>query len=334
MSAKPIPPLVSVVIPVYKGELFLKEAIDSILHQTYVFFELILVDDASPDGSSSIIHQYHDDRIKYVKNEVNIGIGLSRKKGIELAKGKYIALLDQDDISYPYRLEKQVEFMEANPHIGASSGHADIIDTRGQLNGSKIEASIGKKLEVELIFQYVFNNPASIYRKDAIIKAGNFRDEYCEDYSLLIRLIEHCKIANLPVALIKYRIHGENTSIKQLDKMLDGEKACIKMILTYLGIRPTEKMVDLLYHLKPGKAIKHDVDINIYHDILASILKGNKMSNFFDQSSLKKVLAKKWLEINMLHQCGSFKTYLFSPFFSLLKFRLRYLKKIGQYKKC
>src|SRR5690606_10607500 len=186
-------PLVSVIIPVYNGEKFLYEAIDSILKQNYSHFELILVNDASNDTSIDIINSFKDRRIIYLENPKNLGIGLSLRVGIERARGKYIALLDQDDISYPYRLQKQVEFMEQNKNLGASSGHADIIDKRGELTGSRIEAAIGNKLEAELMFQYVFNNPASIYKREAVIQAGNFRDEFCEDYSLLIRIAKDRK---------------------------------------------------------------------------------------------------------------------------------------------
>lgn len=315
-------PLVSVVIPVYNGEIFLQEAIDSILTQSYSNIELILVNDASSDGSIDIIHSFNDKRIIYLENPKNLGIGLSRKIGIEHAKGKYIALLDQDDIAYPDRLQKQVEFMERNQQIGASSGHADIVDKKGILTGRRIEAAIGNKLEAELIFQYVFNNPASIYKREAVIQAGNFRDEFCEDYSLLIRIAKNQKIANIPYTLIKYRIHGENTSIKKLDQMLQGEKNCIKLIFHSLKMEYNEEMVEHIYNLKPGKNIDQKVPIKIYHDLLVTILNKNKEQKYFNQTSLKKVFSKKWIELNKRHNHPLISLFFKSPLFSVTKFKL------------
>lgn len=323
-------PLVSVVIPVYNGEKFLHEAINSILKQTYSNFELILVNDASNDTSIDIINSFKDERIVYLENPKNLGIGLSRRVGIENANGKYIALLDQDDISYSDRLKKQIEFMEQNKNVGASSGHADIINEKGALTGRSIEAAIGNKLEAELIFQYVFNNPASIYKREAVIQAGNFRDEFCEDYSLLIRIAKAHKIANIPYTLIKYRIHGENTSIKRLDQMLQGEKHCIKLIFDSIKMEYNEEMVEHVYNLKPGKNIDQKVPIKTYHDLLVTFLKKNREQRYFNQTALKKVFSKKWIELNKQHNHPSISLFLKSPLFSISKFRLGLLVQISK----
>lgn len=105
-------PFVSVVMSVYNGELFLKEAIDSILSQTYKKFEFIIIDDGSTDGSLNIINEYSDERIKILVNPKNEGLIFSLNKGIELALGTYIVRMDADDISLPQRIEEQVSFSE------------------------------------------------------------------------------------------------------------------------------------------------------------------------------------------------------------------------------
>ena len=103
-----VEPLVSIIMSVYNSEDYLKEAIDSILGQTYANLEFIIIDDASTDRSLDIVKSYNDKRILLIKNEVNIGLAASLNKGIEIARGKYIARMDSDDISLPERCEKQV----------------------------------------------------------------------------------------------------------------------------------------------------------------------------------------------------------------------------------
>ena len=110
--------LISIILPAYNAEKYLKEAIDSILAQTYTNFELIVINDGSTDKTEEIILSYQDSRIRYIKNEKNLKLIRTLNKGIGLAKGKYIARMDADDISLPHRLKEEVEFMEAHPNIG------------------------------------------------------------------------------------------------------------------------------------------------------------------------------------------------------------------------
>lgn len=105
-------PAISVLMPVYNSEKYLNEAIESILNQTFVDFEFIIINDASNDNSENIIESYQDSRIKYFKNEKNLGVAKTLNKGLKLAQGKYIARMDSDDISLPERLYKQFKFME------------------------------------------------------------------------------------------------------------------------------------------------------------------------------------------------------------------------------
>lgn len=111
-------PKVTVLMPVYNGEEYLREAIESILFQSFGNFEFLIIDDGSTDDSINIIASYTDPRIRVITNGENIGIARALNKGIELARGKYIARMDSDDISLPKRFEKQVDFLDKNPEIG------------------------------------------------------------------------------------------------------------------------------------------------------------------------------------------------------------------------
>ena len=114
-------PLVSVIMPVYNGEKYLAEAIDSILGQSFTDFEFLIVDDGSQDNSAEIIRSYEkrDRRIRFIQLERNMGAAAARNRGIAAATGKFITMMDCDDISLPERLQKQVDFMQSNPEIGA-----------------------------------------------------------------------------------------------------------------------------------------------------------------------------------------------------------------------
>ena len=125
-------PLVSVVIPVYNSEKYLQLAIDSILSQTYTNLELILMNDVSTDSSKEICLSNKDPRVLYFENEKNLGIALTRNAGFSKAKGKYIAILDNDDISLPERLERQVEFLENHPDYGMCGTFYSVIDGEGK----------------------------------------------------------------------------------------------------------------------------------------------------------------------------------------------------------
>ena len=108
-------PKVSLIMKVYNGEAYLKEAINSILNQTYQDFEFIIIDDGSFDRSPDIVRQYTDERIRFLQNEQNMGLCATQNKAIQAARGEYIAVMDCDDISYKTRLEKQVAFLDTNP---------------------------------------------------------------------------------------------------------------------------------------------------------------------------------------------------------------------------
>jgi glycosyltransferase involved in cell wall biosynthesis len=126
-------PYVTVLMPVYNTEMYLKEAIDSILNQTFRDFEFIVINDGSTDSTSDIIESYSDPRIIYLQNEKNLGVATSLNKGLSIAKGTYIARMDGDDVSRCDRLEKQVAFMDANPEIGVCGTWLETIGDRNEV---------------------------------------------------------------------------------------------------------------------------------------------------------------------------------------------------------
>lgn len=200
-------PFLSVLMPVYNCETYLAEAIESILNQTYTNFEFIIINDGSSDDSEKIINSYSDDRIRYIKNEKNLGLITTLNNGIELANGEYVLRMDADDFSYPERFEKQVLFMQMNPDI-ALSGTWFLKSDRVNKNTNPTTFE-GCKLN--LINNSVLCHPSVIFRKVSIVNANikfNPIALHAEDYQFWIDIVKAgLKISNLPEVLLNYRIH-------------------------------------------------------------------------------------------------------------------------------
>jgi glycosyltransferase involved in cell wall biosynthesis len=201
-------PLVSVVISTLNTEKYLRDAINSILSQTYANFELILINDGSTDHTEDIVQSYKDFRIKYINNGENFGIPKSRNKGIRAATGKYIAVLDADDTAAKDRLKIQVKYLENKPEVAVCGSYYRAFSE----NRSTIihQPLMPKQIKARLFFE----NPVG--HSTALIRSRIFKDDnlyydnslkIAHDYDLWCRISHKYNIANLPFALINYRIH-------------------------------------------------------------------------------------------------------------------------------
>jgi glycosyltransferase involved in cell wall biosynthesis len=211
-------PLVSVLMPVYKTAPYLREAMDSMLCQTFKDFELIVLNDCSPDNAEEILDAYDDSRIVRYKGENNVGLSNVLNVGIEMARGKYIARMDSDDISLPNRLQIQVDYLETHSEI-------DLVSVGMQLFGAKesvwIRERNPEKVKIEALFHSPVLHASSMWRKDSFERHGlRFRQEMvpAEDYDLWTRaMLKGLKLVNLPEVLYEYRIHEAQATV-QTDK--------------------------------------------------------------------------------------------------------------------
>lgn len=239
----------SVLIPVYNGATHLREAIDSILNQTFTDFELILLDDASPDNSEEIIKSYADSRIRYYRNEKNLGISASRNKLMELARGDYLIIMDDDDISLPHRLSEQVKFMEANPEITMTGAWCELFSskpTKGILNRLKYYFyNLGwvwtQKNNPEwgdmLCCNPIMHTTSILRRKDIETHQIRYNPDYspAEDYDLCRQILAAgLQLANMPQLLVKYRWFGNNVSITRRSAMKIADKRVKADVRTHL----------------------------------------------------------------------------------------------------
>jgi len=212
-------PLVSVLVPVFRPqESHLRQAIESVLGQTYANFELLLLDDCPDSPSEAIVRSYTDPRIRYAANERNLGISESRNRLIAMAKGEYLALLDHDDICLPTRLEKQVAYMQQHPETGVVSSQLHYIPK--QTVSSYPEEDL--EIKMALMFGCALPHTAAMIRRSVLDKASvHYEKEYspAEDYRLWARLFPLTVFHNMQEALVEYRLYGGNTTSHTLGKM-------------------------------------------------------------------------------------------------------------------
>ena len=210
-------PLVSVVLPVRNGLPYLAAAVDSILHQNYRNFELIVIDDGSTDDGRDwlAVRAAQDDRLRLLANPRR-GLVEALNYGIAQACGTYIARMDADDIALPERFTLQVSFLEAHPAIAVLGTQATHIDENGDSLGystsyptdpSALSRSLAEKGCILL-------HPTAMARRTAVLEAGGYRSvtETAEDYDLWLRLDERFSLANLPETLLRYRRHPKQVS--------------------------------------------------------------------------------------------------------------------------
>ena len=215
-------PLVTVLLPVYNRPTVTK-TIDSILRQSYQNFELLIIDNASTDNTVEEIKKIIDKRIRLVVNEENRGQTYSLNRGLELAKGKYIARIDSDDIALPSRLEKQVSFLEAHLDYGLCGCWVRYINDNDQLTITMKTPTTDKGLRLLQNVTCGMYHPASMFRTDIIAENHITYDtdiKMAEDYALWGKIMQFSKALNLPEILLYYRRGNFNDSEKYRKTMI------------------------------------------------------------------------------------------------------------------
>ena len=215
--------LISVILPVYNSEKYILEAIQSILNQTYTNFELIILDDGSTDNTLSIVRNFDDKRISVLKSVKNYGIVYQLNKGIDNSNGEFIARMDADDISYPDRFQKQIDFLNTNPQIDVLGSFAKKIGEEVGLIQYKYNKP--KQISFLLNFYCYMLHPTVMMRK-RILSKFKYSSDYplAEDYGLWCQINNGNNLYILDEVLLDYRIHNEQTnkSDKRLKVQFDS----------------------------------------------------------------------------------------------------------------
>ncbi|MEK7594261.1 MAG: glycosyltransferase [Patescibacteria group bacterium] len=211
-------PKVSVLMSVYNSEEFLREAIDSILGQTYKDFEFIIINDGSTDDSLNIIKSYGDSRIRLISRD-NKGLTASLNEGLELAKGEYIARQDSDDVSVPTRLQKEVDYLDANPKTGLVGSNYTVMDVDGKKLTTTNVFTAPADLKLTQITCNQYGHGSVMIRKSVLAETGDYDKGvgYVEDYDLWTRISRVADIANIEQPLYLYRRNDDGITRQNLD---------------------------------------------------------------------------------------------------------------------
>ena len=239
-------PTVSVVLSIYNEQPYLKRAIQSILGQTFEDFEFIIINDGSTDGSREVLERFVDldHRIRLV-NQKNQGIPASRNRGLKLARGKYIAVKDGDDISHPKRFEKQVRFLEENPEIGILGTWIEQIDETGDSLRQWRLPTHPDAIAWQSLFNYRLCHPTVMARRSVLENLGGYAEwvTCAEDYELWSRALLETRIANLPDLLYKHRQHGGSITVKDRQEQIQSViEAALILHRKLLGTRVNEQL--------------------------------------------------------------------------------------------
>ena len=216
IAPSPGTPLVSVVMAVFNGERYLREAIDSIVSQTFADWEFIIVDDGSSDGTAGILAGYanRDARFK-VLTQGNQGLIASLNTASAVARGRYIARFDADDISVASRLERQVAFLNENPDVAVVGGQIEMITADGFVLLTTKEPLRPEDIAVALPERNCMTHTVIMMRTGRLLELGGYRKAFvnAEDYDLWLRMLDRWPLANLPETLGQVRRHGNQVSV-------------------------------------------------------------------------------------------------------------------------
>lgn len=280
---------VTVLMPVYNAECYLREAIESIIDQTFAGYKFLIINDGSTDNSENIIQSFDDGRIQYIKHERNRGLIATLNEGFELATSEYIVRMDADDISLLQRIERQVAFMDLNPDIAISGTWLSVI------NSGHVIAHPRKtdECKIKLLKDTVLGHPSVILRRAAVNKSEiKFSTDslHAEDYRFWVdAAIAGLKIANIPEVLVEYRVHDEQVSaLGYMQQRETGNKIKLSYGQKFFNDLIADK-TDLYMNLVNG-SVTTFTDLKKAELLVEQLKEENKHKKYFDINTFNNFL--------------------------------------------
>ncbi len=315
------PILLTVLMPVYNASCHLREAMDSVLQQTFTNFELLIVNDGSTDDTVNIIREYNDPRIRLLENEKNMGISETLNRGIREASSDLIARMDADDICYPDRLQRQYTFMKDNPDCAMVSCYVRIISNDGAFVRQEVHRD--RFLYYTLQFECNIFHPAVMFRRQPVMQVNMYDRPYAEDYDLFWKIAAAYKINQIEEVLMDYRL--SNNSLHKVTKkdeydvaLMEVKRRNIQHFLPAKMIVPDEYILFYQYEFEPLLASKSFWNVlkcvQLFKRISYNIIARGNPNNFDDRCAqayknkkyymmlyIKPYLSKqKWLMLCLL----------------------------------
>ena len=199
---------------VLNGQEFLRPAVESVLAQTFADFEFIIIDNASRDQTPAILDSYQDARVVRIRNDRVLSLTQSLNKGLQIARGDYVARLDADDVAAPVRLARQVEFLDRNSDVLLAGSAVRVIDEHGRVTGRIDPPQASGSLYNALAWSNPFVHSAAIFRREAVVGLGGYPETYvyAQDLALWIELALRGKLGMVAEPLVDLREHGRQAT--------------------------------------------------------------------------------------------------------------------------
>jgi glycosyltransferase involved in cell wall biosynthesis len=284
-------PKITVLMPVYNCELYIREAVDSIINQTFDDFEFLIIDDASTDKTVAIIKTYADTRIQLIEKPANTGYTNSLNHGLSIAKGEYIARMDGDDISLPERFEKQVAFLDSNPDVVLCGTALKIIDSDKVICYPEFHENI----KLVMLTHNCIIHPSVMIRKSVLDYYSvkyDISKEPAEDYNLWTKLLLYGKLYNFQEVLLHYRMHPSQVSQKRKNVQIDSSIETQIQLLDNLSLKYDKFLISsVLKKVFENKKFFLYEEIVFFNKLKKNLLLANS-SQFFEPVGFENYLNK------------------------------------------
>jgi hypothetical protein len=288
-------PTVTVLLPSHNAAAWLRDAVDSVLRQSFRDFELLIIDDGSTDHTDRLLSAYSDHRIRVFRHARNQGLIASLNRGIGLAKGRFLARMDADDVAHRRRLGLQVAFMDANPEVGICGTWFRL--RRGWRRFTVRTPRNHHEIAARLFFRSAFGHPTVMLRREFLEKTGLRYDPqalHAEDYDLWVRARGLTRLANLAQALLDYRVHGEQISLQHLQPQSESVARIRlqQLALMLPGASAEEKRLHL--RVCEPQLSSSSADLSAARSWLDLLEETNRRDGMFHPAAFADALANSW----------------------------------------
>ena len=284
-------PKLSVIMSCYNDHEYIRESLESILNQTFADFEVIIIDDASTDDTTTIIKSYKDDRIRLYVNSENQGLTRNLNKALGYVNGEYIARMDGDDVSHHDRFEKQVEYLDSHRDIyliGCAVHSFGATDLYWRLPDNSNE------LKIRMLIKPVFAHPSFMFRRELVDKGFMYNESFrtAQDYDFAARVSRQYKIGRLPEVLLEYRVHDKQVSSTSGSNQNDNAARVRNRLLQELGVELSGDRAEFYRDWALEKKLGNVSEYKKAYAIINLLCQGNDLKHIYDPDKLEIVLKK------------------------------------------
>ncbi len=285
-------------MPVRDSAAYVREAVESVLGQTFGDFELLAIDDASTDSTPSVLKQIPDSRLRVVRNNQPRGVAASLNRGLAEARGEFVARMDGDDVCLPGRFERQVRFMERNPRIGICGSWLECF---GEGRPFPLTYPVGADcVRASLLFDNPLAHPAVILRAGMLKEHGLAYDETCpaaQDFELWSRCAEHFALDNLPAVLVRHRVHREGVSSARQSASDRQAVVVLARELARLGMTPSAAELQFHREVGHGAGMKSRADVDQAERWVTRLLEENGRRRAYPAAGLREAASLVWFRV-------------------------------------